>query len=160
MRFAQDGFLASAGQGGSYFASPITADGSDLLLFPQGDVIVVKTGDKHDVVAINKLDGPITATPAIAANRIYIRTENPVRVRGHVEMQRDYLGIIALTLNTRVSPVLQQQRELRPRPHRLARQYIHYRLRLSGVQCHRPILRSMQRQERTVGVHIAVAVGE
>ena len=66
------------GSGGStkYFASPVAADGKIFCCSQTGEVVVVKTGDKFEILAANKLDSPINATPAIGHGRIYVRTQD------------------------------------------------------------------------------------
>lgn len=66
------------GSGGStkYFASPVAADGKIFCCSQTGEVVVVKAGDKFEILAANKLDSPINATPAIGHNRIYVRTQD------------------------------------------------------------------------------------
>ena len=59
----------------AYFSSPVAADGKIYCASRSGEVIVVKLGDKFEVLATNKLDGPITATPAIAWNHLFVRTD-------------------------------------------------------------------------------------
>jgi len=58
-----------------YFASPVAADGKIYCASQTGDVIVVKPGDTFEVLGANSLDGPITATPAIAWNHLFVRTD-------------------------------------------------------------------------------------
>jgi outer membrane protein assembly factor BamB len=60
--------------GGEYFASPVMAGGRIYLCSTRGIVSVIEPGDKLAILAQNKLGDPITATPAIAANGIYIRS--------------------------------------------------------------------------------------
>jgi outer membrane protein assembly factor BamB len=64
------------GQGSAYAftASPIAADGR--LYFPSedGEVYVVKAGPEYEVLAINKMDEVIMATPAISDGMIFVRT--------------------------------------------------------------------------------------
>lgn len=67
----------SGSSGGStkYFASPIAGDGKIYCCSQTGDVVVVKAGDKFEQIGVTKLDAPINATPAIAWNHLFIRTE-------------------------------------------------------------------------------------
>jgi outer membrane protein assembly factor BamB len=59
---------------GQYVASPVAADGRLYLASESGTVVVVRAGDTLDVLARNDLDDPIMATPAIAADTLYVRT--------------------------------------------------------------------------------------
>ena len=58
-----------------YFASPVAADGKVFLLSHSGKVTVLEAGPQWEVLAVNDLDEPAQATPAIADGRIYIRTQ-------------------------------------------------------------------------------------
>ena len=64
------------GSGGSskFFSSPVAGDGKIYCGSQMGDVIVVKAGQKFEQLSASKLDSPINATPAIAGNRLFVRT--------------------------------------------------------------------------------------
>ena len=64
------------GSGGSskFFSSPVAADGKIYCGSQMGDLIVVKAGAKFEQLSASKLDSPINATPAIAANHVFVRT--------------------------------------------------------------------------------------
>lgn len=70
-------FQERLGSPGSYYASPIAADGKIYFTSLDGVVTVVKAGtDKPEVLAANpKLGERTAATPAIADNCLYVRTE-------------------------------------------------------------------------------------
>jgi outer membrane protein assembly factor BamB len=59
---------------GQYAASPVAADGRIYAASVSGTVVVFRAGDTLDVLARNDLDDPIMATPAIAADTLYVRT--------------------------------------------------------------------------------------
>lgn len=59
---------------GAYYASPVAADGKIYIASTQGTVVVIEAGDVLKVLARNELGESITATPAIADNKIYVRT--------------------------------------------------------------------------------------
>jgi outer membrane protein assembly factor BamB len=59
---------------GQYVASPIAADGRIYAASELGIVVVFRAADTLDVLARNDLQESITATPAIADNKLYIRT--------------------------------------------------------------------------------------
>ena len=59
-----------------FFSSPVAADGKIYCGSQQGDVIVIKPGRTFQQLSASKLDSAINATPAIAANHLFIRTEN------------------------------------------------------------------------------------
>lgn len=58
-----------------FFSSPVAADGKIYCGSQMGDVIVVKSGPKFEQISASKLDSPINATPAIALNHLFIRTQ-------------------------------------------------------------------------------------
>ncbi|HLX42079.1 MAG TPA: PQQ-binding-like beta-propeller repeat protein [Bryobacteraceae bacterium] len=57
-----------------YYASPVAADGKVFIAGNSGVVAVLKAGGDQELLAANKLDEDIFATPAIADGRIYVRT--------------------------------------------------------------------------------------
>lgn len=56
-----------------YRASPVYGDGKIYLAARDGIVTVVKAGTKFEELAVNKLPDQVTASPAIAGGRIYLR---------------------------------------------------------------------------------------
>ena len=50
----------------TFKASPVAFDDKILLASEDGHVFVIKTGPVHEVLAVNKIDEPIWASPAIA----------------------------------------------------------------------------------------------
>ncbi len=60
--------------GGNYSASPLMAGGYIYVGSHEGDVIVLKPGTDGKVVAENKIDGQIMASPAVTDNALIIRT--------------------------------------------------------------------------------------
>jgi outer membrane protein assembly factor BamB len=61
------------GAGGSFSASPVAADGKIYLLSEDGDVFVVKAGQKYELLATNPMGEVLMATPAISGGVIIIR---------------------------------------------------------------------------------------
>jgi outer membrane protein assembly factor BamB len=59
--------------GGIYSASPVYADGKIYLASEDGETLVLRAARQPDVLAKNKLDMRIIASPAIANGRIFIR---------------------------------------------------------------------------------------
>lgn len=59
---------------GDYYASPIAANGQVYYCSGKGTVTVADAGDTLRVKARNPLGEPIYATPAIAADTLYVRT--------------------------------------------------------------------------------------
>lgn len=61
----------------NFKASPVAANGKLYLASEEGDVIVVKMGEKYEVLATNTLaDQMFIGTPAIADGEIYLRGQN------------------------------------------------------------------------------------
>jgi len=61
-----------------YYASPIAADGKIFLFSEQGKAAVIKPGAEWELIHVNDFDEPIYATPAIASERMYIRTASAI----------------------------------------------------------------------------------
>lgn len=59
---------------GRYVASPIAADGRLYAASENGTVVVFRAGDSLDVLARNDLGEAVTATPAVADHKLYVRT--------------------------------------------------------------------------------------
>lgn len=58
-------------------ASPIGANGKLYIATEDGDVVVVKMGEKFEVIGVNTLEDQVfIATPAIADGEIYLRGQN------------------------------------------------------------------------------------
>ncbi len=79
VRNAKTGELVYSGRTGApgyYYSSPVAADNKIYIASEEGVVVVLAAGDQLNVLARNKLDGSILATPAIIDGKIYLRTEN------------------------------------------------------------------------------------
>jgi len=63
-----------AGALDQYFASPVAADGKIYMVSESGHLVVVKAGADWEVLAVNDLDEPCYATPALVDGRVYVRT--------------------------------------------------------------------------------------
>jgi outer membrane protein assembly factor BamB len=59
---------------GRFFGSPVWADGKLYCITIDGDVVVVKAAETYELLAINPLGETSHSTPAIAGERIYLRT--------------------------------------------------------------------------------------
>jgi outer membrane protein assembly factor BamB len=64
------------GQGGAYSASPVAADGRIYFTSEDGDVYVLKAGDKYELLATNHMGETCMATPAISRNMLLYRTRS------------------------------------------------------------------------------------
>ena len=58
----------------NYYASPVAGDGKIFLASHMGVVAVLRAGGQQELLAANKLDEEIFATPAIADGKLYLRT--------------------------------------------------------------------------------------
>jgi outer membrane protein assembly factor BamB len=68
---------------GYYYSSPVAADHRIYIASAEGVVTVIDAGEKFNVLATNKLDGAILATPALAAGNIYVRTKSDLYAFGN-----------------------------------------------------------------------------
>jgi outer membrane protein assembly factor BamB len=78
-RVAKTGELVYSGRLGApgyYYSSPVAADNKVYIASEEGVVVVLDAGERLKILATNKLDGAILATPALADGNIYVRTEN------------------------------------------------------------------------------------
>jgi outer membrane protein assembly factor BamB len=85
-RVAETGELLYAerlGTLGYYYSSPVAADDRIYMASAAGVVTVIDAGLKFNVLATNKLDGAILATPALAAGSIYVRTDSHLYAFGN-----------------------------------------------------------------------------
>ena len=76
-------FSGRLGAMGYYYASPVAADRKVFIASEEGVVVVLEAGDQLNVLARNKLDGAILATPAIVDGKIYLRTESHLYTFGN-----------------------------------------------------------------------------
>jgi outer membrane protein assembly factor BamB len=78
-RAAKTGELVYSGRTGAmgyYYSSPVAADNKIYVASEEGVVVVLDGGEELKVLARNKLDEQILATPAIVDGKIYVRTES------------------------------------------------------------------------------------
>ena len=61
---------------GRFYASPVYADGKIYCVTREGQCVVLKAGDKYELLAINDLGEPSDATPAIVDDHLYLRTKS------------------------------------------------------------------------------------
>lgn len=61
-----------------YFASPVGADGKVYLISQDGTVSVVDAKGDWEVLAVNSLGDEVFATPAIADDMLYVRTNSAI----------------------------------------------------------------------------------
>ena len=63
-------------QGSGFSASPVVSDGSIYLPGEDGDVFVVRAGEKFEILAKNSMDDPVMASPAISGGTLLLRTQH------------------------------------------------------------------------------------
>lgn len=61
---------------GSFYASPVAANGHIYLLSLNGKAATIRNGDKPELVWTADFGEKVAATPAIADDTLYVRTEN------------------------------------------------------------------------------------
>ena len=66
------------GPAGQYCASPVIAGGHLYLVSAKGELTVVKCGDQFQIVHQANLKAPVSATPAMDQNSLYVRTDDAV----------------------------------------------------------------------------------
>ena len=70
--------------GGIYSASPVAADGKIYLFGESGDTLVLRSGTrKPEIVAKNKLNVRVIASPAFAGGRIFLRGDRQLVAIGN-----------------------------------------------------------------------------
>lgn len=58
-----------------FYASPIVAAGRVYFVDRSGTTVVLKAGDTAEVLAVNKLDDPIDASPVAVGKQLFLRSE-------------------------------------------------------------------------------------
>jgi outer membrane protein assembly factor BamB len=72
------------GQGATAFtASPVASGGHIYFATEDGEVYVIKAGPTFELIATNKLDAAMLATPAISEGRLFIRTKDEILAFGN-----------------------------------------------------------------------------
>jgi hypothetical protein len=66
------------GKGGAFTSSPVASDGKLYLSSEDGDVFVVKTGPKYELLSTNPVGEVMMASPAISDGMIFVRAHNHV----------------------------------------------------------------------------------
>jgi outer membrane protein assembly factor BamB len=61
---------------GIFSASPVVGDGKVYLVSETGTVVVVRSGRRPEVLATNEMGVRLMASPAIAAGRLYLRSDD------------------------------------------------------------------------------------
>jgi outer membrane protein assembly factor BamB len=61
---------------GTYYASPVAADGKIYLANEDGKTVVLRAGAQWEILQVGEMDAGIKATPALVDSRIYLRTHS------------------------------------------------------------------------------------
>lgn len=69
-------YQSRIGEGGSYSASPVAADGKVYLSSEDGAIYVLKAGNKYEMLAKNEMGEVLMATPAISDGMLFVRGQN------------------------------------------------------------------------------------
>jgi outer membrane protein assembly factor BamB len=59
----------------SFYASPVGAAGRVYLVDREGTTLVIRQGDRLEVLATNRLDDPVDASPAVVGRQLFLRGE-------------------------------------------------------------------------------------
>jgi outer membrane protein assembly factor BamB len=62
--------------GGNFFGSPIRVGDRIYCIEQKGEMVVIRAGDKYELLARNPLGEPSNSTPAVAGGVMYIRTQS------------------------------------------------------------------------------------
>lgn len=62
--------------GGVFTASPVAGDGKIYFVSETGETVVVRAGRKPEVVARNKINAHLVASPAISRGRLFLRSDD------------------------------------------------------------------------------------
>jgi outer membrane protein assembly factor BamB len=65
----------AGGTGNTFSASPWAADGKVYLLSEDGHTFIIEAGDSYKELAKNSLDEMSFASPALAPNTLFVRTQ-------------------------------------------------------------------------------------
>ena len=60
----------------SFYSSPVAAAGRIYLTSQDGTTLVLREADRPEVIATNKLNDPIDATPALAGTQLFLRAHS------------------------------------------------------------------------------------
>lgn len=77
---------------GTYYASPVAGDDKIFAVSHEGKVSVVRAGADWQVLSVNDLASECSATPAISAGRLYIRTRDTLFCFGKQHRPKQHLN--------------------------------------------------------------------
>jgi len=82
-------FRERIGAAGQYVASPIVAGDKIVVASVRGIVTIIQVDDTLNVLARNRFEEKIFATPAVAENRVYLRTAGHLYAFGQARRAHD-----------------------------------------------------------------------
>src|SRR5206468_3653687 len=59
----------------SIYASPVAAAGRVCIVGRNGTAVVLKQADRLEVLAVNRLEEPVDASPAVVGKQLFLRGE-------------------------------------------------------------------------------------
>ena len=76
-RNAKTGEIVGESQriGGNYFSSPVIGDGKIICASRDGELVTISTEKPFKVLGRSRLESGVNATPAIANNRLFVKTD-------------------------------------------------------------------------------------
>jgi outer membrane protein assembly factor BamB len=61
--------------GGVFTASPVAGDGKVFLVSETGETVVLRAGRTPDIIARNRVDAHLVASPALSRGRLFLRAD-------------------------------------------------------------------------------------
>ncbi len=61
-------------QGGTFTASPVAANGTLFISTEEGQVYAIEAGPEYRELAVNEMNEPVMATPAVSEGTLFVRT--------------------------------------------------------------------------------------
>jgi outer membrane protein assembly factor BamB len=72
-----------AGATSAFTSSPVGNDGKVYIASEDGQVFVLKAGPTYELLAMNEMNTPLLATPALSEGRLLLRTQDRLVAIGH-----------------------------------------------------------------------------
>ena len=71
-----------AGATSAFTSSPVANDGKVYVASEDGQVFVIKAGPTYEQLAMNEMNTPVLATPALSEGRLLLRTQDQLMAIG------------------------------------------------------------------------------
>jgi outer membrane protein assembly factor BamB len=72
-----------AGATSAFTSSPVANDGKVYIASEDGQIFVVKAGATYELLAMNEMNTPVLATPALSEGRLLLRTQDQLMAIGN-----------------------------------------------------------------------------